>query len=356
MKNRLSEFRRMLEKREVDAAIIVDELNIGYLCGFRFTDGYLYIDAARALLVTDFRYFEEANEKCFPGYEVVMPESRAALLKDVTRADGVKTVGFENNSMTVAQYNRFLGDVSAEFVPISDILLQMRSVKDPEEVEKIRAAQAIADEVFASVLPDLRPDMTETELALELEFRMRKKGASGCSFDTIAVSGAASALPHGTCRNLPLSRGFLTMDFGCILDGYCSDMTRTVVIGKATPEMKKLYQTVLSAQEAALAYIKAGTDGYSCDKVARDVIESAGYHGAFGHSLGHGVGLYIHESPSLAPSAKGKVLVPGNIVTVEPGIYLQGKYGCRIEDMGCVTETGFDNFTRSPKEMIEILF
>ncbi|MCQ2385832.1 MAG: M24 family metallopeptidase, partial [Clostridia bacterium] len=189
---------------------------------------------------------------------------------------------------------------------------------------------------------------------LELEFFMRKNGASSTSFDIIAVSGESSALPHGKCRKQPLSHGFFTMDFGCTVDGYCSDMTRTVVMGKATSEMKRLYQTVLTAQEAALAAIKPGCLCRTADEIARNIIEQNGYHGAFGHSLGHGVGLYIHEKPNLSPNAGEKALEKGNVVTVEPGIYLMGKYGCRIEDMGMVTENGFDDFTHSPKELMEI--
>ena len=200
----------------------------------------------------------------------------------------------------------------------------------------------------------MTPKMTEKEVALELEFFMRREGAERASFEIIAVSGASSALPHGKCRNQKLSSGFLTMDFGCTVGGYCSDMTRTVVIGKADGEMKRLYQTVLDAQMAALAQIGPGKTGAEIDGIARSLIDNAGYMGAFGHGLGHGVGLYIHEAPSLSARAAEYKLQKGNVVTVEPGIYLMGKYGCRIEDMGAITANGFDNFTHSTKECIEL--
>ena len=195
--------------------------------------------------------------------------------------------------------------------------------------------------------------MTEIEVAAELEYFMRKSGADGFAFETIAVSGVSSSLPHGTPKNVKLRPGFLTMDYGARVGGYCSDMTRTVVIGKADAEMKKLYNTVLSAQQAALDFLRAGVDCAAADKVARDIIDKD-YEGAFGHSLGHSVGLFIHESPNLSSRSVGRILRGGEVVTVEPGIYLSGKYGCRIEDMVLITENGIENFTKSPKELVEI--
>ena len=191
-------------------------------------------------------------------------------------------------------------------------------------------------------------------MALELEYAMRKLGADGFAFETIAVSGDASALPHGTPRNVKLKRGFLTMDFGAKFEGYCSDMTRTVVIGRATEEQKHLYNTVLSAQRAALDYLCEGVSCQLADKVARDIID-ADYKGAFGHSLGHSVGLFVHEKPALSPKAGDRVLRASEILTVEPGIYLSGKYGCRIEDMVKIEKNGIYNFTKSSKELIEIV-
>lgn len=219
------------------------------------------------------------------------------------------------------------------------------------------AAQELTDAAFSHILTYLRRGVREIDVALELELFMRKNGADGLAFHTIAVSGAASALPHGVPRARELEQGFLTMDFGARFGGYCSDMTRTVVIGKADDEMKRLYETVLAAQRAALAAAKGGIGCRALDKAARDIIENAGYKGCFGHSLGHGVGLDIHESPRLAPSAaEDAVLCAGHVVTVEPGIYIEGKYGCRIEDMIAVNADGsIRNFTKSTKELLEIV-
>ena len=238
----------------------------------------------------------------------------------------------------------------------SALLDGARQIKDAGEIEKMKRAQAITDAAFEHILNFIDPSRTEIEIALELEFFMRSHGAESVAFQTITVSGSASSLPHGVPRPVKLERGFLTMDYGACVDGYCSDMTRTVVIGKADEEIKRLYNTVLSAQLAALDAAKNGERrGFTLDKIARDVIEDAGYHGAFGHSLGHGVGMYIHEAPRLAPrTPKDELLCSGNVVTFEPGIYLEGKYGCRIEDMAVITDDGIYNFTKSPKELIEI--
>ncbi|MBO5327479.1 MAG: M24 family metallopeptidase, partial [Clostridia bacterium] len=229
--------------------------------------------------------------------------------------------------------------------------------KDARELDAIAAAQELTDAAFSHILHYLKRGVREIDVALELELFMRRNGAEGIAFDTIAVSGTGSALPHGVPRARELENGFLTMDFGARFGGYCADMTRTVVIGKADDAMKHLYQTVLKAQEAALAAAKGGISCRALDRVARDIIEGAGYRGCFGHSLGHGVGIDIHESPRLSPTAReDAVLCAGHVVTVEPGIYIEGKYGCRIEDMIAVnTDGSIRNFTKSTKELLEIV-
>jgi Xaa-Pro aminopeptidase len=244
-----------------------------------------------------------------------------------------------------------------EFGYLSDVCLAHRKIKTEKEVGKIRKAQEITDKAFSHILGFINGDRTEIEVAAELEYFMRKNGASGLAFDTISVSGKNSSLPHGVPTTAKLTpNSFLTMDYGAKFQGYCSDMTRTVVLGKADEEMKRIYNTVLTAQKAAL---EAAHEGASCkglDKIARDIIHGAGYEGCFGHSLGHGVGMFIHESPRLSFAAPDEsVLTRGHVVTFEPGIYLAGKYGCRIEDMACIRPDGsFYNFTKSPKEMIEL--
>ncbi len=354
MNEKLSLFRRALRQREIEAAIILDEKNIGYLCEYFFTDGLLYIDSGTAYLITDSRYTEEAEKKASDEFTVVMPSDRMAFLRDVLRSHQIRTLGYESRTMTVEQYHSYERGLSVTFRPMSDILCELRAVKTEDEISRIKRAQEITDAAYSHILKMLHPGMTEVDVALELSYFMQKNGAEDKSFDIIAVSGEASAYPHGHARNMPLSAGFLTMDFGCIYQNYCSDMTRTVVIGKADAEMKRLYQTVLTAQENALSAIKEGITCAAADGFARQYIDRAGYNGTFGHGLGHGVGLNIHEAPSLSPHAKERRLVRGNVITVEPGIYLKGKYGCRIEDMGAVTVCGFDNFTKSTKELIEL--
>jgi len=352
--SRLSIFREKLKELDLSSAIILNELNQHYLSGFAFSDGFLLITHRRAFLVTDFRYYEMALASASGEFEVVMPKDRTEFINKVLSEDECKTVGFEGGYVSYSDYKRYSETHSSfEFVDIGNVIEVLRQVKTPEEIKSIQLAQDIADKAFSHILSVIRTDMTEQDVAVELEYAMRKNGAEGFSFDTIAVSGDASALPHGTPRGVKLKRGFLTMDFGAKLDGYCSDMTRTIVIGKADEDIKKLYNTVLEAQLSAIEYLKVGRDCGEADKAARDIINKD-YDGAFGHSLGHAVGLLVHEAPALSPKAFGKKLVTGNVVTVEPGIYIFGKYGCRIEDMVAIEDNGIYNFTHSTKELIEI--
>lgn len=352
---KLDHLRARMKEQGIDAFICLDELNQRYLCGFAFTDGYLLITMEDAYLVTDFRYTEDAEAKADPAFSVLAPENRTAWLSKTLAAADAHTVALEGNHVPHAVFKGYEErHPSNTFTDIGQTVELLRQVKTPEELALMQKAQDITDRAFAHILNVLTPTMTELDVAAELEYIMRKNGASGLAFDTIAVSGDASSLPHGVPRAVPLRRGFLTMDFGAKFDGYCSDMTRTVVIGKADAAMKKLYATVLEAQTAVLEAIGPGVDAGEMDKIARDIIDRD-YEGAFGHGLGHSVGLFIHESPALNRRAFGRALRPGEILTVEPGIYLPGTYGCRIEDMIAITDTGIHNFTHSPKELIEIL-
>jgi len=283
------------------------------------------------------------------------PENRTEWLRELLVRSGAKTVGMEGKSVPYAVFRGYEErHPEVHFVDIGDTVELLRQLKTPEEIALMQKAQDITDLAFAHILKVLTPSMTELDVAAELEYAMRKHGASGLAFDTIAVSGSASSLPHGVPRNVKLERGFLTMDFGATVDGYHSDMTRTIVIGRADADMKKLYNTVLEAQCAALEAIRAGARNADMDKIARDIIYGAGYEGCFGHSLGHGVGLLIHEAPSVSSAAGERTLAEMEVITVEPGIYIEGKYGCRIEDMMVVEAAGGRNLTKSPKEMIEI--
>ena len=271
---------------------------------------------------------------------------------------GAGTVLTEEQALSCASFARYtemLKDFTLEG-GASAMLTELRLIKDEGELETIARAQAITDAAFSHILTVLHPEMTEIEVALELEFFMRRNGAEDIAFSTIAVSGTNSARPHGVPRRCRLERGFLTMDFGAKADGYCSDMTRTVFLGRADAEEKKLYDTVLRAQTAALDALSEGASCRELDAVARNIIDGAGYKGLFGHSLGHGVGMFIHENPRLSSAAKPEsVLKRGHVVTVEPGIYVEGKYGCRIEDMVAISHDGsVRNFTKSKKELIEL--
>ena len=346
----------ILQKRlpdGVDAFLTTDGATRFYLTGFKSSNGFLFVTKQTADFFTDFRYIEAAEKECV-GCSVSVGSYKEEVSKIIEK-QGVRTIAFEDELVTVAALAGLKKTFpSCEFVSIGTVISDMMSLKTPEEMGRVRKAQEITDRAFAALLPLLRPDMKETDVAAELEYQMKKFGASDKSFDTIAVSGTNSARPHGVPRPIQLEKGFLTMDFGCMFEGYCSDMTRTVVIGRADAEMKKVYQTVLDAQLAAIAAVKEGITGEELDRVARDIIYGAGYEGCFGHGLGHGVGLLIHEP--LRISAFGKTpLTKGHVFTVEPGIYLKGKYGVRIEDMIQMTENGPVDITNSPKNLIEIL-
>lgn len=342
------------------AALISTTQNQFYLTGFHYDDGYVLILPDAAYVLADFRYIEVAKKSVGAEFAVIRPTgSMNAAVKELLCKHGVDTLLLEEEAVTLQLHSQLsallegvqlMGGASALFT-------ELRLFKDAAELSAMAAAQEITDAAFAHILEFIRPGLREIDVALELEFFMRKSGAEGLAFDTIVVSGSASSLPHGVPRDLPLEKGFLTMDFGARYGGYCSDMTRTVVVGKADDDMKHLYNTVLAAQTAALNAARGGIGCKALDKVARDIINNAGYEGCFGHSLGHGIGIDVHESPRVAPRvADDALLLPGHVVSCEPGIYIEGKYGCRIEDMIAVLPDGsIRNFTKSPKELIEIL-
>ena len=355
--SRLEKLRAKMRELSVDSVLVLDELNQHYLSKFAFADGFLFITQTRAYLVTDFRYYEMATKGADSEFEILMPKDREEFMRSAISDNAVRSIGFEGGTISYDTYRSYADKYSnVEFVNIGNAIEVIRQIKSPDEIEKMQKAQDIADAAFSHILKMLNPNMTELEVAVELEYAMRRAGAGAFSFETIAVSGTGSALPHGVPENVKLRPGFLTMDFGAKLDGYCSDMTRTVVIGRATDDMKKLYNTVLRAQLDALDFLREGVDAGEADKVARDIIDSdEDFRGTFGHSLGHSVGLFVHETPVLSPKAFGRKLRVGEILTVEPGIYIFGKYGCRIEDMVAIQKNGVYNFTHSTKDLIEIL-
>jgi Xaa-Pro aminopeptidase len=345
----------VMQKLSLEAVLISNGNNMRYVSGFA-GEGYIYISGSRHAVVTDFRYTVQAEIEA-EGYEIITIGNAGfeAALNELMQADGISRLGFEAEDMMFATYNRLKDKLKVEeLVPIGNEITAMRRIKSPRELERIKKAEAIGDLVFTEILDYIKPGMTELEIAARVEYLLKLKGASGCSFPAIIASGVNSSMPHAVPSSKKVEVGdFLTMDFGCVYEGYCSDMTRTIVIGKASQKQKEVYDTVLRAQLAALDFIKAGVKGKEVDKIARDIIYSAGYEGCFGHGLGHSVGLNIHENPRLSMLEEG-MIEAGMTETVEPGIYIKGFGGVRIEDLVVVTENGHENFTFSEKKLIEL--
>ena len=343
----------------VQALFITDPHNMGYISGFN-GEGMLYISRKQKIIITDSRY-TEAAEKVSAGRGFRVTEENAAhkrkkILQDLIEEDKVSIVGYEDRFMHCYDFSRFVNWLPAiqQWLPMEDQITSIRQIKTPEEQEIMAHAEAIGDAAFADILKEIRLGMTELQLAAKLEYQMKMHGATGFSFSTIAASGLNYSMPHAVPGEKVIENGdFITMDFGCIWKGYCSDMTRTVVVGKANEKQKEIYGVVLEAQTEALNGLHAGMTGREADAIARNVITKAGYGSYFGHALGHSVGLYIHEKPTLSP-ADHTVLEPGMVETVEPGIYIPGFGGVRIEDMVIITENGIRNLTSSPKELIEL--
>lgn len=339
--------------KQADAMLVTHKKNQYYLTGFDFDDGYVLVTRYKSYLLTDFRYIEAAKDETNPEFTIVMMDDNPkALILDLLKQNHVQTVAFEESHVSVSQLSALETLLEGvRLIPSGGVIEKLRICKDIDEINTIIAAQRIAEAAFDHILGYINPERTELDIALELEFFMRSHGAKSTSFDTIAVSGSASSRPHGVPRPVKIEKGFLTMDFGALYKGYCSDMTRTVCIGDPTDEMRRVYDTVLSAQLNALDAYAVGKTGHELDAVARKIIYNAGYEGCFGHGLGHGVGMDIHEAPRVRENHFTPMEV-GHVVTCEPGIYLEGKYGVRIEDMVVFTESGAVNITHSPKDLI----
>lgn len=339
---------------EGDAALISSDENRLYLTGFESSAGTLFITKETPYFIIDFRYIEVAK-RSLPFLNVILQTQGNADLVTIAKDNGIKRVLVETDRMSIdtfAAYKETLGDMLSSCDCLTKHLTKIRAVKEDYELESIKEAQRLTDETFSYILERIEEGRTEREIMLEMEFYMRKLGSEGAAFDFIVVSGKNSSLPHGVPTDKKIEKGdFITMDYGAIVNGYRSDMTRTVAVGYASDEMKKVYETVAAAQNAAFEKIKAGVDCFSVDKAARDLIYGAGYEGCFGHGLGHSVGVEIHEYPNFNARCH-HTLQKGNIMTVEPGIYLENKFGVRIEDMVYVTENGFINLTKSNKDLI----
>lgn len=353
MFNRVENLRKMIQEKSIDGALVSKDSNRRYLSGFTGTSGHVLITKDSALFITDFRYVEQAEKQCH-DFDV-LEHNNEKNLYDILNGLGIKRLGFEEDFVTYGQYMEFKNKLqNMTLLPLDGAVGILRRYKDEDEIKRIEKAAIITDEAFGYICEFIKPGITEREIALELEGYMRKKGASGTSFDIIVASGLRSALPHGVASDKVVEKGeFITIDFGCIYEGYCSDMTRTIIIGKANHKQKEIYHTVLEAQTLAHEAIRPGITGIEADKAARDLIHRKGYGEFFGHGLGHGVGLEVHEAPRLSPSGKD-VLGAGMVVTNEPGIYLPDFGGVRIEDLIVVTDDRNRILSKSPKELIEL--
>lgn len=336
------------------AVLIHTPVNRRYLTGFSSSLGYLLMTSKGNTLFVDGRYFEAA-EKFAVDTRVVLSNSVFEQINAVIKEQGVKKLLIETET-EYAFYKLIKTKLDVKVVPskpLSDKLLGLRSVKKREETASIVAAQRIAEKAFEDVLNFIKPGVTEREIAALLDYKMKLYGAEGIAFETIAVSGTNTSMPHGTPTDKKVTEGdFVTMDFGAVINGYCSDMTRTVAVGYVTDEMERVYNTVLKAQENVIKTVKAGVLCKDADAAARDIIKDAGYGEFFSHSTGHGVGLQIHEKPNLSLTAGDIKLRAGQIVTDEPGIYLPGKFGVRIEDMLLVRNNDCKILTKTPKHLI----
>ena len=345
-------FQELLDRHKLDVLFVSNPYNIRYLSGFKEgKDARIVITKDGPTLITDGRYIVEASQQPFPHRILPRRSELNNLLAEFFRG----RVGIEAEHLSVATLEGFRRDFpDLEFVSTRGLLENLRRRKSPEEIALIRQAAHLADQGFARILPFIKPGVRELEVALELEFFLRKSGAEGLAFGTTIASGERGAMPHGGASTRKIAMGELvTLDFGCVVGGYCSDMTRTVAVGRVSSELRAIYQAVLEAQNLALQAVGPGRRGQELDALARDHLTRLGYGAHFTHGLGHGVGLFIHEAPSLSQTSED-TLEAYEVVTVEPGVYIPGLGGCRIEDLVLVTEQGHEVLSRSPKELIEL--
>lgn len=350
-RQRLAGLRAQIPHSGIDGLYVTSEANVSYLTGKSGKDCALWITEQDAFILTDFRYMEMALElaELYTYQEIKVGQDACAFFL----SQAPRRIGLEKDNLSLSDYLVFRDRLGPErVVPVEGLVEILREVKDESEIEATRRACEIADACFVHMCGFLRPGITERQAALEIEFFLKSNGADDLSFDTICVSGAKTSYPHGVPGSKIIEKGdFVTMDYGCKVEGYCSDMTRTVAIGCVTDEMRSVYELVLLAQKTACEGIRAGLACEAADRLARDVICDAGYGDYFGHGLGHGTGLQIHEAPRLRPGYPG-LLRKNQIVSIEPGIYLPQKFGVRIEDLAMVTPFGIINFVSSPKDLI----
>ncbi|MEE1137739.1 MAG: aminopeptidase P family protein [Acutalibacteraceae bacterium] len=335
------------------AYLIASPENRRWLTGFASSDGYLLITKNEAVFLVDSRYIEAA-QKQISACDSVLLTSLSAQLPEYINKLGIASLYTEAQRLSVADFEKIKNISPCPCIAdkADGVIDSLRRIKTEDEKAKILKAQSIAEKAFDRVLDFIKIGVTEREIALELDFFMLKNGAESISFETIAVSGKNSSMPHGVPSDKKIEKGdFITLDFGAVVDGYHSDMTRTVAVGEVSSKQAEVYETVLNAQLKSLETLKTGVSCFDADAAARNIIRNAGYGEYFGHGTGHGVGIEIHEAPRLSPKSDA-ILKTGDIVTVEPGIYLPDEFGVRIEDMAFITEKGYENLTKSPKNLI----
>ncbi|MBN1138160.1 MAG: aminopeptidase P family protein [Anaerolineae bacterium] len=350
---RLTKLRQILAEREVDALLVSQPENRRYLTGFTGSAGLLLVTASRAVLATDFRYYEQVGREA-PGWELArITDNFQKLLPGLLADAGVRRLGFESQHVTVDQLATWTQATDGvDWAPLKDTVESVRMVKDEAEIEAIRRSVALTDEALAHALEVIRPGMTELQVAWLIESYMRTHGASKVAFDLIVAAGPNGALPHAHPSDRAIQAGEpIVFDLGCVVDGYCSDLTRTVCLGQPSDKYLAVYDIVLRAQQSAEAAIRPGMTGVEADAVARDLIAAAGYGDKFGHGLGHGVGLAVHEKPG-AGRLSTDTLQAGMSLTVEPGIYLPGEFGVRIEDLVIIRDGGVEILSRAPKQAV----
>ncbi|PAF19340.1 Xaa-Pro dipeptidase [Terribacillus saccharophilus] len=351
---KIEKLRALMEKKNLDAFIVTSAQNRRYISGFTGSAGLLIITKSKQLFITDFRYIEQATEQA-PDFEIIehkqsiIQEAAAQLLKE-----GAQQAGFEHEDVTFALYQQFQNAVHADLIPASGLIEELRLIKSEAELAIMKTAAEIADAAYTHILTFVKPGMKEIEVSNELEFFMRKQGATQSSFDTIVASGYRSALPHGVASDKEIQKGELvTLDYGALYNGYCSDITRTFAVGEISDKLREIYDIVLEANLRGVAGVKPGITGKEADALTRDYINEKGYGQYFGHSTGHGLGMDVHESPALSFRSE-TVLKPGMVVTVEPGIYIPEVGGCRIEDDLVLTADGSERLTFSTKDLITL--
>lgn len=351
---RLQQLRATCKEQGIDGLVVTNPYNRRYITGFTGSAGIALITQDTAVFITDFRYVEQANKQV-QGFEIVEHTGRVvdALQEQVQRLQ-LNRLGFEEENLTFAIYQLYNETLSTELVPTKALIETIRLVKTDDEISVLKAAAKIADEAYLHILNYIKPGISEIDVANELEFYMRKLGATSSSFDIIVASGWRSALPHGVASDKLIQTGELvTLDYGALFNDYISDITRTVAVGEISEELTDIYSTVLAAQELGVQGIKPGMTGKEADSLTRDYITEKGYGNYFGHSTGHGIGLEVHEGPAL--SSKTKIKLEKNmVVTVEPGIYIPNVGGCRIEDDIVITADGNERLTHATKELIHL--